>query len=145
MKGSICVFVNYNYLQNKLHFRVEDTGIGVKDDDVEKLFDLFGKLDSSKSMNLQGIGLGLNICKKIVNAMGGEINLDRNYKNGACFYFSLQCQRLHSGEIMMSSPNVRFDISQDNWHSSRNLLTQRSLSNETLELEDLMMPNNSYG
>ncbi len=40
-------------------------------------------------MNTQGIGLGLNICKKIVNAMGGEINLDSNYTKGACFYFDI--------------------------------------------------------
>lgn len=52
MKGSISVLVNYNYHDKKLNFRIEDTGIGVKDNDVEKLFALFGKLDSSKSMNL---------------------------------------------------------------------------------------------
>ncbi len=89
MKGSISLIIKYCKQQGKLTFRVEDTGIGVKEEDQTKLFALFGKLDASKSMNTQGIGLGLNICKKIVNAMGGEINLDSNYTDGACFYFDI--------------------------------------------------------
>ena len=89
MKGSISLFVNYNFHHHKLLFRVEDTGIGVKPEANEKLFTLFGKLDASKKMNTQGIGLGLNICKKIVKALGGDINLDKNYTNGACFYFDI--------------------------------------------------------
>lgn len=70
-KGSITILVDYNTTFGKLLFRVEDTGVGVKDHDYKKLFALFGKLDASKSINTSGIGLGLNICKKIVNAMGG--------------------------------------------------------------------------
>ena len=85
MQGSISIFVSYKFETNKLIFRVADTGIGIKDEDAGKLFALFGKINVSKNMNTEGIGLGLNISKKIVNALGSEIALDKNYSNGACF------------------------------------------------------------
>ena len=46
---------------------VADTGIGIKDEDQNKLFKLFGFIDSSKELNTKGIGLGLHISKQIVN------------------------------------------------------------------------------
>ena len=46
-----------------LEVSVSDSGVGIKVEDQDKLFRLFGKLDSTKSMNSTGIGLGLNICK----------------------------------------------------------------------------------
>lgn len=63
--------MNYDTTFDKLLFRVEDTGVGVNDNDYKKLFALFGKLDTTRNVNTSGIGLGLNICKKLVNAMGG--------------------------------------------------------------------------
>lgn len=73
-----------------LHFSVKDTGIGIKEEDRAKLFTLFGKLESSSQLNTKGIGLGLNICKKIIEACGGSIFLQENYKEGACFCFSIK-------------------------------------------------------
>jgi signal transduction histidine kinase len=48
-----------------LEVQVEDTGIGIKEHDLEKLFQLFGFLDSSSHLNTKGIGLGLHICQII--------------------------------------------------------------------------------
>lgn len=45
---------------------VQDTGIGIKDENLQKLFKLFGFLDATKELNTNGIGLGLHICKMIV-------------------------------------------------------------------------------
>lgn len=49
-----------------LEVQVQDTGIGMKPEDLPKLFKLFGFLEASKEINTQGIGLGLHISKKIV-------------------------------------------------------------------------------
>jgi len=46
-----------------LEASVSDSGVGIKEEDQDKLFRLFGKLDSTKNINSTGIGLGLNICK----------------------------------------------------------------------------------
>lgn len=55
---------------------VSDTGIGIKEEDRKKLFCLFGKLETTAGINTSGIGLGLSICKKIVEVFDGGIYLD---------------------------------------------------------------------
>jgi K+-sensing histidine kinase KdpD len=58
----------------RITFAVEDSGIGIKDDDKDKLFKIFGKLDNSESVNPSGIGLGLTICNKILSQMSSSLN-----------------------------------------------------------------------
>lgn len=48
-----------------IEFKVEDTGMGIKEEDQTKLFSLFGKLKQSESVNTSGVGLGLTICKNL--------------------------------------------------------------------------------
>ena len=54
---------------------MSDTGIGIDKNDRNKIFKMFGKLDSTAQINTSGVGLGLSICKKIVEALEGEIFL----------------------------------------------------------------------
>ena len=54
---------------------MSDTGIGIEKNDRNKIFKMFGKLDSTAQINTSGVGLGLSICKKIVEALEGEIFL----------------------------------------------------------------------
>ena len=54
---------------------IEDTGLGIKKDDLQKLFKYFGKLKDKKKINQKGTGLGLNITRRIVEAMGGTIEV----------------------------------------------------------------------
>lgn len=76
IEGSITIVFNFNSHLSLLVIKVKDTGIGIKYSERDKLFTLFGKLESSPTLNAKGIGLGLNICKKIVEACGGNIYLD---------------------------------------------------------------------
>ena len=55
---------------------VQDTGIGISPEDIDKLFSMFGKLQRSASLNSEGIGLGLRICKELVEQNGGEIYVE---------------------------------------------------------------------
>ena len=67
---------------------VKDNGIGIQPNDISKLFKLFGFIDSTKEMNTKGIGLGLYICKKIINIFGGDVSVDSEYKKGSQFTFN---------------------------------------------------------
>ena len=58
-----------------IEISVRDTGIGIKKKDQKKLFQIFGFLDSSKELNPKGIGLGLNISKKIAIQFGGDLKV----------------------------------------------------------------------
>jgi signal transduction histidine kinase len=57
---------------------------------MNKLFKLFGFLDSTKEMNTKGIGLGLFICKRLVESFGGEMQAISEYGQGSCFSFTFQ-------------------------------------------------------
>ena len=56
-----------------MRISIEDTGIGIKKDDQDKLFKLFGFVKNAGGLNIHGIGLGLVISEKIVNQFGGQI------------------------------------------------------------------------
>jgi signal transduction histidine kinase len=73
----------------KITFSVEDTGIGIKEEDHDKLFKIFGKLEQAESVNPTGIGLGLTICSKILNEMGGELSVRSALGQGSQFYFTI--------------------------------------------------------
>jgi signal transduction histidine kinase len=54
---------------------VRDTGIGIRQEDKEKIFQMLGKLEATASINTSGVGLGLSTCKKIAEALQGDIFL----------------------------------------------------------------------
>ncbi len=64
---------------------VKDTGIGIKKEDLEKLFDSFQRLELTKNRYIEGTGLGLNITQLLVNLMNGTIDVQSEYGNGSCF------------------------------------------------------------
>lgn len=69
----------------KLKMSVQDTGIGIRKENIDKLYDSFRRLDSKRNENVQGSGLGLAITKQLVDLMGGEITVDSIYSRGSTF------------------------------------------------------------
>ena len=59
-----------------LMFDVEDTGVGIEPDKLNKLFKAFGKLDDKAGLNKHGVGLGLMISKDIINSLQGKISIE---------------------------------------------------------------------
>ncbi len=68
-----------------LCFEVTDTGIGIKEEDLSKIFDSFKRLELDKNRNVQGTGLGLNIAKQLVDLMKGRIEVESEYEKGSTF------------------------------------------------------------
>lgn len=64
---------------------VTDTGIGIRKEDVGKLFESFTRVDEKTNRNIEGTGLGLNLTKNLVEMMGGEISVESVYGKGSCF------------------------------------------------------------
>ena len=64
---------------------VEDTGMGIKPEDVDRLFDSFQRLEEHKNRHIEGTGLGLNITRQLVELMGGTIEVKSEYGKGSCF------------------------------------------------------------
>ncbi|MDR2478733.1 MAG: response regulator [Treponema sp.] len=68
-----------------LRFDTRDTGIGIREEDTEKLFKPFEQLDIRKNRNIVGTGLGLAICYRLCQLMGGDLWLKSEYGRGSCF------------------------------------------------------------
>ena len=72
-----------------LEIQVEDTGIGIPDDQRDRLFQSFTQVDGSMTRKYGGTGLGLAISKQFVSMMGGQIGFKSQYRRGSLFWFSI--------------------------------------------------------
>ena len=79
-----------------LEVEVEDTGIGISEENMKKLFRAFGQIDTRKNRNVEGTGLGLVISKSLLNQMGGDIWVESTLHEGSVFSFRLP-QRVKDG------------------------------------------------
>ena len=94
-----------------IQISVQDTGIGISEEDQKNLFRLFGFLDASKDLNTKGIGLGLHICKMIATFMGGEIGCKSKLEQGAKFTYSFKLEppsnQQKKGIVRIKNPNLK--------------------------------------
>ncbi|MBF0496772.1 MAG: response regulator [Deltaproteobacteria bacterium] len=90
-----------------LHFSVRDTGIGIPEDKVGKVFEPFTQADCSTTRVYGGTGLGLTICSKLVSLMGGGIWVESEVGKGSKFYFDIRLG-IDQGEEVQTLP-IEFD------------------------------------
>jgi len=90
--GQVLLRMGYERIDEKelkLCVWIEDTGIGIKKEDLGKLFQSFQQLDSKRNRNIEGTGLGLAISKQLLSLMGGYIGVTSEYEKGSQFFFEL--------------------------------------------------------
>ncbi|MBO4637245.1 MAG: response regulator [Clostridiales bacterium] len=86
-----------------LHVEVEDTGIGIKEEDLDKLYISFERIEEKRNRHIEGTGLGISIVTKLLTMMGSKLNVESRYGIGSKFYFDLPLQ------ITDSTPVGKFD------------------------------------
>ena len=97
--GEVIVSVRATLVgENKyeLHFSVRDTGMGIPEDRMDRLFKSFSQVDSSTTRTHGGTGLGLAISKKLAEMMGGKMWVKSVYGEGSTFYFTIKAESVPS-------------------------------------------------
>lgn len=163
-KGEILFSVDFKTMGNDqsaiqrdkpihLIISVSDTGVGIKDEDKQKLFDKFQRLDEKKMQNIEGSGLGLNLTQHLVNMMHGEIQVNSVYEKGSTFTVSIpqiikqirpigefEKRRKEEQEIIeqknniIQTPNAHILIADDvpmNIHVMQELLKETQINIDT--------------
>ena len=91
-QGEVSIYVS-RINDSRLAFSVSDTGIGMTDQQVAKLFHSFMQADDSTTRKYGGTGLGLAISKQLVELMDGDISVTSSINQGSCFTFSIELEK----------------------------------------------------
>jgi hypothetical protein len=101
--GSVKVRVSFAKADQAVKFEVLDTGPGMTQDQVSRLFRPFTQVDTSATRRFGGTGLGLTISQRLIKLMGGEISVESHVGKGSCFSFSLASGGAAAGPLVESS------------------------------------------
>ena len=105
--GSVLINVDFSYKNDKkgllLNLAVKDSGVGMSQKQMDKVFDSFTQADGSTSRNFGGTGLGLSIVKQLVNLMGGDISVTSEKGKGSTFTATISLTAVSTTNFLISS------------------------------------------
>ena len=91
--------VSFNQNSDVVKYEIIDTGRGIKEEDRQKLFEAFSRIEENRSTNIAGTGLGINITTSLLKLMGSELMVESEYGKGSNFYFVLEQNVLTSKKV----------------------------------------------
>ncbi len=97
-----------------IRFSVADSGVGIKEEDIPKLFNKFEKFDSKRNSGIEGTGLGLTIVKGYTQHLGGKLDVESEYGMGSTFTFTLNQKIINYDTLEKYMENQTAIIEEDN-------------------------------
>jgi signal transduction histidine kinase/DNA-binding response OmpR family regulator len=125
----------------KLYFEITDTGIGIAQQDIDKLFKPFSQVDSSTTRKYGGTGLGLAICQQIISLMDGKIGVKSKVDEGTTFWFTATFEQPNIEKNLMSKNETDYQINLEKLAQLKVLLVEDTLINQQVILNQLELLN----
>ena len=148
-RGKIALDISFNAVSEskmRIEFRVTDTGIGIKQEDMGKLFSYFSQVDTMRNRKVEGTGLGLALSKRLATLMNGDITVNSEYGIGSTFQIEVEQELLegYDESERESTEGYQAYIFEDDydvrWYLTR-LLSQAGISsvflNDVMQLQAL--------
>ncbi|SDB40629.1 ATP-binding protein [Butyrivibrio sp. INlla16] len=121
-EGSVTISVDYTKIDDEnisLRFSVKDTGIGIRKEDMDKLFAPFERIEESRNRTIEGTGLGMNIVKQLLSLMNSRLLVSSEYGKGSEFSFSIKQKVLNWNPIGdFEATYEETLLGQDTYHES---------------------------
>jgi len=144
-KGEITLRVSSSVQQNgsyEINFAIKDTGIGIPEDKMNRLFKPFSQIDASTTRKYGGTGLGLAISKKLVDQMGGRIWAQSIPGQGSTFYIAIIATASEADPAFLKKPNgpsnpEAIGLLNDNSKSPSILLAEDNIVNQKVIIQML--------
>ena len=138
-KGSVTFGYEIDKKKQLVKFTINDTGLGIDEENHKYIFDRFKRIDSDMSIKVGGLGLGLAISKAYIDMLGGTISLDSKLGVGSNFYFSIPLKYDKTTHIVVR-PITKIDLSKTN----EELILIAEDDNINFLLFQKMMQNQNY-
>jgi CheY-like chemotaxis protein len=106
-EGHVLLVVSLDAPRAMLRFEIRDTGIGIEDAVLTRLFTRFSQADSSTTRHYGGSGLGLAICKGLVERMGGRIGVESRPEIGSNFWFEIPAEPVDAATVAEAAGESR--------------------------------------
>ena len=111
-KGYVSLEVSGEYTDTdhvRICLKIEDTGIGMKEEELPHVFESFRQLDMNRNRKIEGTGLGLAITKQLVELMNGTIRVESEYGKGTCFVIAIEQRVIDRRTIKEVIPDAQED------------------------------------
>ena len=93
------IVVGFCQDEDSVRIKVKDTGVGIAEHNLSKIFERFHQVDASSTRKYQGVGIGLSLTKDLVEKHGGELSVKSELGTGTCFTVQLPIKQTHSGVV----------------------------------------------
>ena len=134
-KGKVSLIVKCHSIDDgraHIKFQVNDTGIGISEQDLDKLFFPFSQVDGATNRKYEGTGLGLMICKQLVELMGGQLDVVSTLAKGSQFSFEITLDSLSETEVAPMLVEDSFEVDLDGLKNKHILLAEDNKINQEL-------------
>jgi len=131
-QGEIGIYISKS-AESTYRFEVRDTGIGLTQEQIPKLFKSFSQADGSTTRKYGGTGLGLTICKQLVELMGGKIWIESKYGEGSSFIFEIDLSEIKDSKFtVFEDKKVLIVDDNESWlHILKHLLEKFDIEADT--------------